>query len=133
MTRKQKLFISLVVSLAAIALVFSSPAWAKVEGDTILFGAAVSFTGKYSTNGKHTKNGYDLAVKRINEAEGDIARFNALYTEYLKAPEVTKQRIYIETMREVLPNLGRKIIIDEEASQILPLLQLSTEAARGAK
>lgn len=73
------------------------------------------------------------AVKRINEAEGDIARFNALYTEYLKAPEVTKQRIYIETMREVLPNLGRKIIIDEEASQILPLLQLSTEAARGAK
>ncbi len=73
------------------------------------------------------------AVKRINEAKGDIARFNALYTEYLKAPEVTKQRIYIETMREVLPKLGRKIIIDEEASQILPLLQLSTEAARGAK
>ena len=73
------------------------------------------------------------AVKRINEAQGDIARFNALFTEYSKAPEVTKQRIYIETMQDVLPSLGRKIIIDEEASQILPLLQLSTEAAGGAK
>ena len=38
--------------------------------DTITLGAAVSFTGKYSTNGKHTKNGYDLAVKRINENGG---------------------------------------------------------------
>ena len=73
------------------------------------------------------------AVKRINEAQGDIARFNALFTEYSKAPEVTKQRIYIETMQDVLPSLGRKIIIDEEVSQILPLLQLSTEAAGGAK
>ncbi len=62
--------ITLVVCLAALGLVFSSPAWAKVEGDTITFGAAVSFTGKYSTNGKHTKNGYDLAVKRINEKGG---------------------------------------------------------------
>ncbi|MBT4888183.1 MAG: amino acid ABC transporter substrate-binding protein [Rhodospirillales bacterium] len=43
---------------------------AKVEGDTIIFGAAVSFTGKYSTNGKHTKNGYDLAVERINAKGG---------------------------------------------------------------
>jgi branched-chain amino acid transport system substrate-binding protein len=70
MARKQKIIISLVVSLAVIGLVFSSPAWAKVEGDTIIFGAALSFTGKYSTNGKHTKNGYELAVKRINEKGG---------------------------------------------------------------
>lgn len=45
-------------------------AGAKVEGDTIVLGAAVSLTGKYSTNGEHTKNGYDLAVKRINEMGG---------------------------------------------------------------
>ena len=69
------------------------------------------------------------AVKRINEAEGDVARFNAVFTEFLKAPAVTKQRIYVETMKEVLPKLGRKIIIDDDASQILPLLQLSTDAA----
>lgn len=43
---------------------------AKVEGDTIVLGAAVSLTGKYSTNGEHTKYGYDLAVKRINEMGG---------------------------------------------------------------
>jgi membrane protease subunit HflK len=67
------------------------------------------------------------ALKRINEAEGDVARFEAVLAEYLKAPEVTKRRIYIETMRSVVPKLGKKIIIDEDASQILPLLQLSTE------
>ena len=64
------------------------------------------------------------ALKRVNEAEGDVSRFNAVLTEFLKAPEVTKRRIYIETMREVVPKLGKKIIIDEKASQILPLLQL---------
>lgn len=67
------------------------------------------------------------ALKRINEAEGDVARFEAIFAEYLKAPEVTKTRIYIETMRSIIPNLGRKIIMDEKASHILPLLQLSTE------
>ncbi|MFG0261838.1 MAG: FtsH protease activity modulator HflK [Novipirellula sp. JB048] len=70
------------------------------------------------------------ALKRVNEAEGDVARFNALMTEYLKAPEVTKQRIYIETMRQIVPHLGKKIIIDEQASQILPLLPLSAESAK---
>ena len=70
MARKQRMIITLVVCLTAIGLVFSGPVWAKVEDDTITFGAAVSFTGKYSTNGKHTKNGYDLAVKRINEKGG---------------------------------------------------------------
>jgi branched-chain amino acid transport system substrate-binding protein len=43
---------------------------AKVEGDTIVLGAAVSVTGKYSTNGKHTMNGYNLAIETINEAGG---------------------------------------------------------------
>ncbi len=47
-----------------------APAAAKVEGDTITLGSAISFTGKYSTNGIHAKNGYDLAVKRINEMGG---------------------------------------------------------------
>ncbi|MFB3145056.1 MAG: amino acid ABC transporter substrate-binding protein [Candidatus Methylomirabilales bacterium] len=54
----------------AMALVVVAPASAKVVGDTIVFGAALSFTGKYSTNGKHTKNGYELAKKRINEMGG---------------------------------------------------------------
>jgi len=43
---------------------------AKVEGDTIFLGAAVSITGKYATNGKHTQNGYELGVKVINDTGG---------------------------------------------------------------
>jgi branched-chain amino acid transport system substrate-binding protein len=70
MSRKQKFLTVLVVCVAAYGLLFASPAAAKVEGDTIIFGAALSFTGKYSTNGKHTKNGYDLVVKRVNEMGG---------------------------------------------------------------
>jgi len=70
MWRKGKVLIALMVAVAAVGLVLASPAVAKVEGDTVVFGAAVSFTGKYSTNGMHTKRGYDLAVKRINEMGG---------------------------------------------------------------
>ena len=66
------------------------------------------------------------AEQRVNEAEGDVSRFNAVFDEYLKAPQVTKQRLYLETMKEVLPQLGRKIILDQDASQVLPLLQLQT-------
>lgn len=65
------------------------------------------------------------ALKRVNEAQGDVARFNAVFKEYLKAPEVTKRRIYIETMREIVPKLGKKVILDDKASQVLPLLQLN--------
>jgi len=67
------------------------------------------------------------ATQRINEAEGDVARFNAVFSEYLKAPEVTRQRIYLETMGEVLPQIGKKMILDEELKQVLPLLQLNPE------
>ena len=67
-------------------------------------------------------DGYRL--KRINEAEGDAARFNSILTEYLKAPEVTRRRIYIETLQEVLPGVESKIVVDESAQQILPIMHL---------
>ena len=62
----------LVTILSAIALTFTSvsSSFAKVEGEYIVLGAAVSLTGKYSTNGKHTQNGYNLAVERINSKGG---------------------------------------------------------------
>jgi len=69
------------------------------------------------------------ATERINQAEGDAAKFIALYNEYKKAPAITKKRLYLETMNVVIPQLGRKIIIDHDANQILPLLQLSPDAA----
>jgi len=67
-------------------------------------------------------DGYRL--KRINEAEGDVARFSALLAEYTKAPEVTRRRIYIETLEDVMPRIRSKIVIDEQTRGILPLLNL---------
>jgi len=67
------------------------------------------------------------AQKRINEALGDANLFNAVFTQYQKAPAVTRQRLYLETMGEVLPKLGRKFISDREAQPMIPLLQLQTE------
>jgi len=64
------------------------------------------------------------AKKRINEAEGDVAAFNAQFAEYLKAPAVTRRRLYLETMAEVLPQVRGKIILDENATGIVPLLNL---------
>ena len=60
----------LVMSGAVAILVMAGASPGKVEGDTVVLGAAVSLTGKYSVNGKNTKDGYDLAVKRINEMGG---------------------------------------------------------------
>jgi len=74
-------------------------------------------------------DGYRL--KRINEAEGDTARFSALLAEYGKAPEVTRRRIYIETLQKVLPGIRSKIIVDEQTRSILPLLNL--DAQKGEK
>jgi membrane protease subunit HflK len=67
------------------------------------------------------------AIERVNRAEGDVAKFNAIFEEYVNAPEVTRQRIYLETMKEVLPRVGRKIITDKEITGVLPLLHLDTE------
>jgi membrane protease subunit HflK len=64
------------------------------------------------------------AMERVNRAEGEVARFVALYREYVKAPEVTMRRIYLETLAEVLPKLNNKIITDEEGNNVLPLLQM---------
>lgn len=67
------------------------------------------------------------AAERVNNAQGEVSRFNDLYQEYIKAPEVTRTRIYLETMSDVLPKLGNKIITDEAGSNVLPLLQMQTK------
>lgn len=73
------------------------------------------------------------ALERVNNALGEVARFNDLYTEYIKAPEVTRKRIYLETMSKVLPQLGQKIITDKSGSNILPLLQMKLENSKTTK
>jgi membrane protease subunit HflK len=67
--------------------------------------------------------GYKL--NRVNRSQGEAARFDALYAEYRKAPEVTRKRIYLETMNEVLPKIGNKIIVDDSVEGVVPLLNLT--------
>ncbi len=56
--------------VVGVGMAAAGPAAAKVEGDTIVLGSAISLTGKYSTNGENTQRGYDLAAKRINDMGG---------------------------------------------------------------
>ncbi len=73
------------------------------------------------------------ATQRVNEAEGNVARFTALFAEYEKAPEITRRRLYLETMEAVLPSLGGVIILDEEASQVLPFLPINPAPRQSAR
>ena len=69
--------------------------------------------------------------KRVNEAEGDVAAFSAVLQQYIKAPEITRTRLYLETMSEILPQTGQKIIVDESLRQLLPILPLSIKPGEG--
>lgn len=70
MNKKPRIFSSFIYAAVTALALLPLSASAKVEGDTITLGAAVSLTGKYSTNGAHTKAGYDLAVKIVNDKGG---------------------------------------------------------------
>jgi membrane protease subunit HflK len=70
--------------------------------------------------------GYRL--KRVNEALGDATAFKAVLAEYEKAPEITRTRLYLETMKDVLPQLQNAWIVDERVTQLLPMLQGSAAA-----
>ena len=63
------------------------------------------------------------AMERVNQASGEAARFNSIFKEYSRAKQVTRQRIYLETMDSVMQKVGRKLITDENATGILPLFQ----------
>jgi membrane protease subunit HflK len=67
------------------------------------------------------------ALERINRAKGEANRFNSIFNEYRLAKEVTRQRIYLETMNNVLPKVGKKLIVDDEVKGLIPLLDLKKE------
>lgn len=71
--------------------------------------------------------GEGYALDRVNRARGDAERFKALYAEYAKAKDVTKRRLYLETLRDLLPKLGDKYIIDSDQKNVLPLLNLGKQ------
>ncbi len=64
------------------------------------------------------------AADRVNRAKGDASLFNALLTAYQRAPGVTRRRMYLETMSEIYPRVKRKVILDSQAKNVLPLLNL---------
>ncbi len=71
------------------------------------------------------KDAEGYALERINRARGDASRFLQLWTEYNKARDVTRRRLYLEAMAEVIPRLGTKFILDPEQQSLLPLLDLN--------
>jgi modulator of FtsH protease HflK len=70
------------------------------------------------------------ALERVNNAEGDARRFDAQWAEYKKAPAVTRRRLYLETLAALLPKVGRKVIVDDKARGLLPLLNLEGAASK---
>jgi membrane protease subunit HflK len=69
------------------------------------------------------------ATERINEAKGNVARFNSVYTEYKKAPKVTRERIYLETMQQVYTTKENQTLIDNKLDNIIPVNNLPTDTA----
>ena len=68
--------------------------------------------------------GYSL--NRVNRAEGESARFESVYEAYQRSPNVTRQRLHLETMGRVLPRMGSKVFLDPGAPGVVPLLSLDT-------
>lgn len=79
---------------------------------------------------KMIEEAHGYATERVNRAGGEAARFTSLFGEYQKAKEVTRQRIYLETMNKVMQKVGRKLITDDKASGILPLFDLKEEVLK---
>jgi membrane protease subunit HflK len=70
------------------------------------------------------------ATERVNNALGDASRFKAVYAEYVKAPQVTRRRLFLETMADILPKIQKKIIIDQQQKNLMPLLNLGEEVKK---
>ncbi len=75
---------------------------------------------------KVVKEAEGYHIGRVNRAQGDAARFKVLQAAYRKAPQVTRQRMYLETMQKILPRYGGKLILDSAADGVLPLLPMDT-------
>ncbi|XCN71360.1 MAG: FtsH protease activity modulator HflK [Candidatus Electrothrix aestuarii] len=68
---------------------------------------------------------HGYAVQRVNDAKGETVRFNAIVAEYLKAEEVTRRRMYLETMQEILPHAKQIYVMDGKEQAVLPFMNLT--------
>lgn len=80
---------------------------------------------------KTIKEAEGYEIDKINRAQGDIERFNSVLIEYKKAPEITRKRLYLETMAEVIPKAKQKYITDPKQASILPLLNIGSDEGGG--
>jgi membrane protease subunit HflK len=70
------------------------------------------------------KQAQAYAIERVNKAKGDATRFTQIYEEYKNNKEVTRKRMYLETMSEVLPSIDKKYIIDQDVQGLVPFMRL---------
>ena len=73
------------------------------------------------------------AANRVNTAKGDVARFNAVYAEYVKSPQITRRRLYLETMSDVLSNADNITLIDKSLDNLLPIKELGAKVLKAAQ
>lgn len=73
------------------------------------------------------------ATERVNHALGETARFQAIYQEYQSVPDVTRSRLYLETLTEVLPNIGSILMVQEANVGPLPLLNIDERRGQRAQ
>jgi membrane protease subunit HflK len=73
---------------------------------------------------KTIKEAEGYALDRVNRAKGDASRFLSQYEEYVKADDVTRRRMYLEAMRDIIPKMGQKYIVDSDQKSLLPFLNL---------
>ena len=69
-------------------------------------------------------------IRRVNEATGDVKAFQAVYEEYKKAEDVTRRRLYLETMSKVIPNCEKLYIIDKDIKGLLPMFEINAEGVK---
>ena len=73
------------------------------------------------------------AAERVNRARGEVARFGAILSEYRQAPEVTRRRLYLEMIGDVLPRAGQVLVVQRGQQDPLPLLDVAAGAAARGK
>jgi membrane protease subunit HflK len=81
---------------------------------------------------KIIEEAYGYQAQRINDAQGETQRFNDILAEYKNAPEVTRTRMYLETLKEILPNVQSVYVIDKDQQSPIPLLNISSSGGLSA-
>jgi membrane protease subunit HflK len=75
---------------------------------------------------KMIEEAYGYQAQRVNNAKGETQRFNDILKEYKNAPEVTRKRMYLETMRDILPTVESVYVIDKDQQSPIPLLNITS-------